>query len=62
MFSGDIGREERPILRDPASIDEADYLVIEGTYGDREHDVVRERIRRSSLLMCLKRALPRAAT
>ena len=31
VFSGDIGREERPILRDPASIDEADYLVIEGT-------------------------------
>ncbi|HET6445417.1 MAG TPA: MBL fold metallo-hydrolase [candidate division Zixibacteria bacterium] len=40
VFSGDIGRPERPILRDPAKIDEADVLIIESTYGDREHDPV----------------------
>jgi metallo-beta-lactamase family protein len=37
VFSGDLGRPARPILRDPAYIDEADVLLIESTYGDREH-------------------------
>jgi metallo-beta-lactamase family protein len=40
VFSGDLGRPERPILRDPVMIDEADILIIESTYGDREHDPV----------------------
>ncbi len=40
VFSGDLGRPERPILRDPVLIDEADILIIESTYGDREHDPV----------------------
>lgn len=37
VFSGDIGRPNRPILRDPTFIDEADVLLIESTYGDRLH-------------------------
>ncbi len=37
LFSGDIGRPDRPILRDPAEIDEADYILVESTYGDRVH-------------------------
>jgi metallo-beta-lactamase family protein len=37
-FSGDLGYEQRPILRDPQPIDEADYLVVESTYGDRLHE------------------------
>lgn len=37
VFSGDIGRPDRPILRDPATIKEADVLLIESTYGNREH-------------------------
>lgn len=37
VFSGDIGRPNRPILRDPTFIDRADVLIIESTYGDREH-------------------------
>lgn len=37
VFSGDLGQPERPILRDPTSIEEADVLVIESTYGDRTH-------------------------
>ncbi len=39
-FSGDLGRPGLPILRDPAPMAEADYLVIEGTYGDRLHQPV----------------------
>jgi metallo-beta-lactamase family protein len=38
VFSGDIGRPDRPILRDPAFIKEADVLLIESTYGNREHE------------------------
>ncbi len=36
-FSGDIGRPNRPILRDPASMPDLDFLLCESTYGDREH-------------------------
>ena len=35
LFSGDVGTEGRPILRDPAVGLEADYVLIESTYGDR---------------------------
>lgn len=37
VFSGDVGRPNRPILRDPTFLKEADLLLIESTYGDREH-------------------------
>lgn len=37
VFSGDVGRWHMPILRDPAMIGEADYIICESTYGDREH-------------------------
>ena len=37
VFSGDLGQPDRPILRDPSPIEEADILVIESTYGDRNH-------------------------
>jgi metallo-beta-lactamase family protein len=37
VFSGDIGRPDRPILRDPSFIDSTDVLIIESTYGDRLH-------------------------
>jgi len=38
LFSGDIGRRNRPILQDPTLFDEADYCIVESTYGDRIHD------------------------
>jgi len=38
LFSGDLGRPSRPILRDPVQIFEVDYLVLESTYGDRLHN------------------------
>jgi metallo-beta-lactamase family protein len=37
VFSGDIGNPGRPLLRDPVAPPEADVVLIEGTYGDREH-------------------------
>jgi metallo-beta-lactamase family protein len=38
LFSGDIGRWNKPILNDPDPCTEADYIVMESTYGDRIHD------------------------
>jgi metallo-beta-lactamase family protein len=56
VFGGDLGRYDRPVLRDPSPIAHADVLLIESTYGDRAHgpddggarlgDVVRETIGR----------------
>jgi len=37
LFSGDVGRWDRPILRDPTVCDKADYVLVESTYGDRLH-------------------------
>jgi metallo-beta-lactamase family protein len=37
LMSGDIGRWDRPILKDPTAVDFAEYLVLESTYGDRVH-------------------------
>lgn len=37
MFTGDIGRRDIPILRDPVIIKDIDYLITESTYGDRRH-------------------------
>ena len=38
VFTGDLGRHERPILRDPEIAEGADVLITESTYGDRLHD------------------------
>ena len=38
VFSGDVGRWDRPILRDPTVFDRADYVLTESTYGDRTHE------------------------
>lgn len=37
VFSGDLGRPNRPILRDPAVVERTDLLIMESTYGDRNH-------------------------
>lgn len=41
VFSGDVGNTNQPILRDPDTVAEADYVVIESTYGDRTHGAER---------------------
>ncbi len=38
VFSGDIGRWDRPMLQDPSVFRRTDYIVMESTYGDREHE------------------------
>jgi len=38
VYTGDIGVDDRPILRDPKKIKKADFVVMESTYGDRLHE------------------------
>ena len=40
LFSGDVGRWDLPIMRDPFQYEHADYVLIESTYGDRVHEDV----------------------
>ncbi len=42
VFSGDVGNLNQPLIKDPQTLEETDYLVIESTYGDRLHDGVKD--------------------
>ncbi len=70
VFSGDLGSSRMSILREPAVIKNADYIIIESTYGDRLHeenqeckdmveDIVEETILRGGVLMIPSFALER---
>lgn len=37
LFSGDLGRRDDPVMRPPAPLERADYLIVESTYGNRRH-------------------------
>jgi metallo-beta-lactamase family protein len=45
VFSGDLGRTAAPILRDPTALREADYVLVESTYGGRTHQPEEESLR-----------------
>jgi metallo-beta-lactamase family protein len=45
VFSGDLGRPGTPIIRDPTYLTAADYVLVESTYGGREHEPQDEAIR-----------------
>ncbi len=45
VFSGDLGRPDTPIIRDPTILTDADYILIESTYGGREHEPQDEAVR-----------------
>ncbi len=38
VFSGDVGNTDQPIIKDPSPISDTDYLVLESTYGSRNHE------------------------
>ena len=44
VFSGDIGNKNKPLIRDPEYIKEADYVLMECTYGNKTHGQVKEHI------------------
>lgn len=70
VMSGDLGRENAPILRDPEPPVACDYMVLESTYGDREHttepvgprlaEVVRDTVRQKGVLVIPAFAVERA--
>lgn len=71
VFSGDIGPRHKPLLRDPAWVDEADWVVMESTYGDRLHpsagavddqlaEVIRETVERGGNILIPTFAVERA--
>ena len=76
LFSGDLGRPEQPILRDPAQVFNVDYLVVESTYGDRLHGgatgetdtlaslarVINETVQRNGILVIPSFAVGRTQT
>jgi metallo-beta-lactamase family protein len=39
LFGGDLGRYDRPVLPDPSSVPQADVVLVESTYGNRDHPV-----------------------
>lgn len=43
VYSGDLGMQEKPLLKDPSIIEKADYVIMEATYGDRIHDNIEQR-------------------
>jgi metallo-beta-lactamase family protein len=42
LFTGDLGRKKMPIINDPVQVVEADYLIMEATYGNRRHGDYRD--------------------
>ncbi len=38
LFSGDLGRKNMPIIKDPVNVGPVDYMILESTYGGREHE------------------------
>ena len=40
VFSGDLGNVDQPVIRDPSFVTEADYVIMESTYGNRNHTEV----------------------
>lgn len=39
VFSGDIGQGNKPLIKSPTYLEDADYVIMESTYGDREHNL-----------------------
>ncbi|MCK4548310.1 MAG: MBL fold metallo-hydrolase [Candidatus Eisenbacteria sp.] len=39
-YACDLGRDDLPILKDPYRINDADFMIMESTYGDREHETI----------------------
>lgn len=60
VFTGDLGVEDRPILRDPTKIKKADFVIMEATYGNRLHP--KEEMRIDSLMEIVEKTFARGGT
>lgn len=52
VFSGDLGSRYQPLLKDPQSPERADFLVLESTYGNRNHVGREERVAQLEKILC----------
>ena len=59
VFSGDVGNTDQPIIKDPQTISDTDYLVIESTYGNRVHQMLSHTNAIRELAECIQRAFDR---
>lgn len=59
VFSGDLGRYDDPLMHDPTRVAQADYLIVESTYGDRQHPVLAPT---DALLAVIERTAARGGT
>lgn len=50
-FSGDLGRKDKPIIRDPEPLEGLDYLVLDSTYGNRLHEPAPESLARLAAIV-----------
>lgn len=72
LFSGDLGRPDQPILPDPTPLPPCDAMLLESTYGDREHppelpkdrlaEIIRETVERGGTLLIPSFAVGRTTT
>ncbi|MCX6719482.1 MAG: MBL fold metallo-hydrolase, partial [Candidatus Taylorbacteria bacterium] len=60
LFTGDLGNSPAPLLRDTEEVGEVDYLVMESTYGDKNHDP--KELRVSEFERIIKETLARGGT
>ncbi|MEI6361040.1 MAG: MBL fold metallo-hydrolase [Actinomycetes bacterium] len=60
VFSGDLGRGNHPLLRNPAPPSDASAIVVESTYGDREHEDVEQQL--DKMAATITRTLKRGGT
>lgn len=52
VFSGDLGSRHQPLLKEPISPERADFLVLESTYGNRNHVGREERVEQLEKILC----------
>ncbi len=57
VFSGDIGNQNQPLIRNPSYLKEADYVVMESTYGNRNHEQIEDNV--TILASVIQRTLDR---
>jgi len=72
VFSGDVGRQTDPVMQAPRPLEQADYLIVESTYGDRRHpvthpadrlaEIIKATIDRSGVILIPSFAVGRAQT